>query len=94
MFWILRKIFGLGVLAALIFLALHYQVGGKPIQEYVVQFYQSPLIQEAVRQGRDTALSYLHKDIRSSVPSADAPPDDKLSDQDREELEKILKKVK
>lgn len=90
MIWLIKKIFGLAVLAALVFVALQFQVGGRPLKEYVINFYRSPLVGEAVRQARDAVGSYLRKDVQ---PQDDASsPMDKVDDDEREELEKVIRK--
>ncbi|GEM_PF-3234917 len=95
MFWLIKKVFGIGIFAALVFFALQFQVGGRPIKDYVVRFYQSPLIQEAIRQTTTAVKSYLQKDVTSSKPgdpNVNAPAMDPLPDEDRRELENVLKK--
>ena len=88
MIWLMKKILGIGVLAAIIFFGLQFQVGGRPVKEYVTDFYRSPLVQEAVRQTKDAVVSYLHKDVQSGE---DAAPMDRISDDERKELENVLK---
>jgi hypothetical protein len=90
MFWLLKKIFGIGIAIALVFFALHLQVGGRPAKEYVVDAYRSPLVQEAIRQGKEAVLSYLRKDV--AAPDDSAPPMEHLDDDERRELEDVLKK--
>lgn len=91
MFWLLRKLFGLGVLVALVFFALQFQVAGRPIKSYLTDFYSSPLVREVLRQGTEAVRQYLQKDV-SSAGAESGPPMDKLSDEEKEELEKVLKK--
>jgi hypothetical protein len=90
MFWLLKKIFGIGVLVAVVFLALQYSVGGRPLKDYVIDLYKAPIFQEAVRQGKEFAFKYLGK-YRSGQ---DGPALDKVDDEDRRELEKVLKKAR
>lgn len=94
MIWLFKKIFGLGIAIALVFFALHLQIGGRPAKEYVVDVYKSPIVQEAIRQGKDSILSYLHKDIAPPGESKDEsdPPMEHLNDDERRELEDVLKK--
>lgn len=93
MFWIIKKVFGIGVFVALVFFALQFQVGGRPLKDYVIRFYQSPLIQEAIRQTTTAVKSYLQKDVTSGKASdVNAPVMDPLPDEDRHELENVLKK--
>lgn len=85
----MKKILGIGVLAAIVFFGLQFQVGGRPVKDYVTDFYRSPLVQEAARQAKDVIVSYLHKDVQSG---GEGPaPMDRISDEERKELEKVLK---
>lgn len=96
MFWLLKKIFGLGVAIAVVFFALHLQVGGRPVKDYLADFYKSPIVQkvldDTVRQGKDAVLSYLKKDVAPSASDADAPPMEHVEEEERKELEEVLKK--
>lgn len=91
MMWLLRKIFGLGVLAAVVFVGLQFQVGGRPVKDHLLDFYRSPLVQEAVRQARLAVTSYLQKDVQPSTEDSESPME-RVSDDEREELEKVIKK--
>lgn len=91
MIWFFKKIFAVGVLLALLFLALQFQVGGRPIKDYLSDFYRSPLIQEAIRQGKEAVTGYLQKDV-GKEPEGAEPAMEKVTDQEREELEKVLEK--
>jgi hypothetical protein len=91
MIWLFKKIFAIGVLLALLFLALQFQVGGRPIKDYLIDFYRSPLIQETIRQGKEAVAGYLQKDV-SREPAGEEPAMEKVTDQEREELEKVLEK--
>ncbi len=102
MFWLLKKIFGIAVLAAVVFVGLHFQVGGRPVKDYLIDFYHSALVQEAIRQSRDAIGSYLQKDVQPAVTSKETPssaqqddgpaPMDKVNDDERQELEKVIRK--
>ncbi|HSA59544.1 MAG TPA: hypothetical protein VLJ37_07650 [bacterium] len=94
MIWLFKKIFGLGIAIALVFFALHFQIGGRPAKDYVVDVYRSAIVQEAIRQGKDSILSYLRKDISPPNESEgeSAPPMEHLDDDERRELEDVLKK--
>ena len=107
MFWLIRKIFTLGVLAALVFLALQFSIGGKPLKDHLLSFYRSPLVGAAIEQGRDFVLPQLQKLglFKNETPSdsqhiekMNKQIEDTLGDQlekeDREELDKVLKKLK
>ena len=89
MFWLMKKIFGIGVTIAVIFFALHFQVGGRQVKDYVADFYHSALFQDAWKSSRDAVLGYLRKAV---APSNDAAPMDQVNDDERKELEDVLKK--
>ncbi len=90
MIWLIRKIFGLGVFVALIFLALQFQVAGRPVKDYVIEFYQTPLIQEAVRQAQEAFSSrFGAKQDRTSIETT--PPLEDLDDKERSDLDHLLK---
>ncbi len=59
MFWLFRKIFSLGVLAALIFLVLHVEVKGHLLKEYVIAFYESPMVQQVVSSAKESLLEMV-----------------------------------
>jgi hypothetical protein len=88
-FWLLKKIFGLGVTIAVIFFALHLQVGGRQVKDYVADFYHSSLFQDAWVKSKDAVLGYLQKDV---APSKEGSPMDQVDDDERKELEDVLKK--
>jgi hypothetical protein len=94
MIWLFKKIFGLGIAIALVFFALQLQIGGRPAKDYVADVYQSPIVQEAIRQGKGIVLSYLHKDVTPSGESegVSGPPMEHLEEDERRELEDVLKK--
>ena len=92
MIWLIEKIFSLGVLAAVVFFAMQFSVGGRPVKDYVMVVYRSPLIREAVRQGVDIIKSYLDKDVGSS--KSNGPAMENLNDDEKKELEKLLEKAK
>lgn len=93
MFWLLKKIFGIAVVAGLIFAALQIRVGGRPLQDYVVGLYRSPIVQEGLRQAKEAVTSYLQKDLQPGG-EGEGSPMDRISDDEREELEKVLKNSK
>jgi len=95
MIWLLKKIFSLAVLAALVLVGLQIQVGGRPLKDYVVGLYRSPLAQEGMRQAKDAVTSYLQKDLQPSAAKDDGQaPMDQIKDDERQELEKVLKNTK
>ena len=91
MFWLLKKIFGLGITIAVIFFALHLQVGGRQVKDYVTDFYHSSLFQDAWVKSKDAVLGYLQKDVSPSSPKEGSPMD-QVDDEERKELEDVLKK--
>ncbi len=90
MFWIFRKIFGLAVLAAIAFFVMQYSFQGRPIKDYLVDFYSAPLVQEAGRQAKIAVMRYLNQGPKTG---GDQPAMDELKDDERAELESILKKA-
>lgn len=92
MFWLMKKLFGLGVMAALVFFALQFQVGGRPVKDYIIDFYRAPLVQEAIRQGTEAVTRYLQKDVGGDS-GASGPPLEKIREDEVKELEKLLKKA-
>lgn len=91
MFWLLKKIFGLGITIAVIFFALHLQIGGRQVKDYVTDFYHSSLFQDAWVKSKDAVLGYLQKDVSPSSPKEGSPMD-QVDDEERKELEDVLKK--
>ncbi len=92
MFWLLRKIFGIIVLAALIFFALQFQIGGRPLKDYVEKIYHSEMFQKAVGGTIHSIESFLHKDLEDK--KVDGPAMDDVKEDEMKELEKVLKKSK
>ena len=96
MFWLLKKIFGLGVVIAIIFFALHLQVGGRQVKDYVVDFYHSSVFQhvwqDAWESSKNAVLGFLQKDVAPSDSKAGSPMD-QVNDDERKELEDVLKKA-
>ncbi len=90
MFWLLKKLFSLGIFAALVFFALQFKVGGKPLKDYVIAFYQAPLTQEILRQGEGIVRGYLEKDVHRGKDSP-APVED-IQDEERDELKRVIEK--
>lgn len=89
--WLAKRIFGLGVVSALVFFGLQFQVGGRAVKDYLHDFFRSPIVQEAIRQGKGAVTSYLQKDLQPG--DENTPPMDKISEDERRELEKVLKET-
>jgi len=103
MIWLIKKILSLAILAALIVVAMQFQVGGRPLKDYVIGLYRAPIVQEGMRQAKEAVTSYLQKDVQSSSPTSavtggvkekDSAPMDRINDDERQELEKVLKSNK
>ena len=92
MFWLLRKIFGLVVLAALVFFAVQFQVGGKPLKDYLLKIYHSDLSQKIFGEVQHSVEAFLHKDVEDK--GADGPAMDDVHEDEMKDLEKVLKKSK
>lgn len=88
MIWLFKKIFGIIITIAIIFFALHLQVGGRQAKDYVLEAWKSPIVQGAVEQGKQTIMGYLNKDVAPAENMT--PPMEHLEDDDRQELDKIL----
>lgn len=91
MIWLIKRLFGVGVFAAVVFFALQFPVGGRPLKSYLTDFYRSPLVQEAIRQGKGWVVKYLQKDVGIGLEEG-GPAMEKVSDKERKELEKVLEK--
>lgn len=101
MFWILRKLFWIGVLVAIIYYGSNYQIDGKPIKQYAIEFFQSPLVQSALKAGKEEVQEFWGEKMDSSTPSEGpsvkdsgqaSPAGDELTDKDREALDKVLER--
>lgn len=96
MIWLFKKLFGIAVTIAIIFFALHLQIGGRQAKDYIVEAWKNPIVQAVVQQGKETVMGYLNKDISPSVTSPtgakddSAPPMEQLEDDERKELENVL----
>ena len=86
MFWLLRKIFSLGVLLALLFFVLQFKIGGKAVKDHLLSFYKIPLIQEISRQGKEIVLGYLRKDVGSG------PAMERIEEEEKEELKRVIER--
>ena len=93
MFWLLRKIFTLGILLAVIFLAFNLPIAGKPLKDHLWEFYYSPTVQTWVSHwvgGLPAPLSNaIKKDMDHIGP---APAMEEYKPDEEQELNKILKK--
>ena len=104
MFWLIRKIFWIGVLVAIVYYGANYQVDGKPVKQYVSEFFDSPLVQSALKAGKEEIQQLMDQKSSNSEPSipkaspqtahsaGDAQSDDQLTDEDRQALDKVLEK--
>lgn len=89
MFWLIRKIFGLGVLVAIVFFALQYHIGNRTVKDYVSEFFQSSLVQGKIHEASESVKSFFQKEGNKGqvgAPTDDIPPEDEA------ELKKVLKK--
>ncbi|QQR79718.1 MAG: hypothetical protein IPJ69_10245 [Deltaproteobacteria bacterium] len=106
MFWLLRKIFSLGVLALVVFFLMHVEVKGHLLKDYVIAIYDSPMVQQVVTSAKESLLGMVenlekkkattHSEDShsedSQVSPKDAKPLENLKDDEVKELEKVLKK--
>lgn len=86
MFWLVRKLFFLGILALLVWVILNLEYQGRPVKKHVSELVKTPLVQEITRQVRGAVASYLKKDVKESGPAME-----ELGETERRELEKLLK---
>ena len=99
MFWLIRKIFSLGIIIAIVFLLMHFQVGGRPMSDYAQALYHSQPVQEALASAKNTLLGYLGNLDKPNV-EVDKPASEKMDpiemdpikDDERKELEKVINK--
>ena len=66
MFWLIRKIFWIGVLVAIVYYGSNYQLDGKPVKQYVREFFDSPLVQSAIKAGKEEIQDFLSSDVVSN----------------------------
>lgn len=104
MFWLLRKIFWIGVLIAIIYYGSNYQIDGKPVKQYVQEFIDSPLVQSIFKAGKEEVEEFWNKQSDTPEPSAakaapepahsdkDTHEGDQLTDEDRKALDQMLEK--
>ena len=93
MIWLFKKVFYLVLFTALAIFIANYKIDGKPVKDYVLEVYHSPLVQEGIRLGTNQVKAYLHKDVGEpgAAPSTPAVGDE-LTEADRRELDSVLKK--
>ncbi len=74
MFWLIRKIFSLAVLAALVFVLMQVEVKGHPLKDYVVALYETPVVQSVVDAAKNTLLGFVDdlERKRATNPSREA----------------------
>ncbi len=98
MIWIVKRIFWIGVFSAVIYFGLNYKIEGRPIRQYVSEFYNSALIQAVIKSGKEIVAEFLEEKTGDSKKepeqrsSSDPTIGDQLQEEDRRELETILKK--
>ncbi len=85
MFWLLKKLLTLVVFVGLILVILNLDYKGRPVRDYAAEFLKAPLIQEISRQAKQIVVGYLHKDLKNSAPAME-----KIEEQERQELEKVI----
>ncbi len=88
MFWLLKKLVLLALIAGFVMWLLQLEYQGRPVRERAREFLQAPLIQEIVRQAKEAVSGYLKKEIK--VPQG--PAMEKIEEGERKELEKVLEK--
>ena len=86
----IRRFFSLIFIIVVLFFLSHLEYRGKPVRQYFQDFYNHPKIQESVRQAKAILKAYLEKDVGNDNGN-DKSLESHLTEQDRQELEKILK---
>lgn len=104
MFWLIRKIFWIAVLVAIVYYGANYQIDGKPVKQYVTEFVDSPLFQSALKAGKEEIQDLLNRQSKSTEPrdakvssqtshsSNELKTDDQLTDEDRKALDQVMEK--
>jgi hypothetical protein len=82
----IRKLFSLIFIVVAVFFVSHLEYQGKPVKQHFQEFYEHPVVQKSIRQIKLMVKSYLEKDV------GDKSPADHITDDDRRELEKLLKR--
>lgn len=88
MIWLIKKIIFWTVVGFLIFWLLKMPYNGRPLKDYVLEFYHAPLIQEGIRFGKQFGKEQIQKLLEKK----DEKPMENLNDKDRQKLDGILKK--
>ena len=86
MFWLLKKLISLALLALLILFLLNLDYHGKPVRDSRQGFLKAPLVQSLYQSAKIKALGYLQKDLQTE------PLDNKISDEERQKLDELLHK--
>ena len=110
MFWLLKKIFWLAVIIAIVYYGSNYRIDDKPIKQYLSEFYNSPIVQSAVKAGKDMVQEFLDEKMgedqqpAGNEPAAsrrgatDTPVEkgagDELTEQDKKALDSVLQQQK
>lgn len=95
MVWMIKRLFWIGVLVAVVYYGANYKIERKPIKQYVSEFYHAPLIQAAIKTGKEVVVEFLEEkvgDKKEEKKEEGAVVQDQISEQDRQQLESILKK--
>lgn len=102
MFWLIKKIFWLAVLAGLVYYGAQYQVDGRPLKDYAKEFYESPLVQAVLKTGKEMAGEFMDEKLGQGKPSDTAPeapvqdpgvaPADHISPDDQKALQRVIDK--
>lgn len=94
MFWLLKKLLSLALLALAVMFLLNLNFQGKPVRQRIEDFIHTPLVQSAYQLGREKVLGYLQKDLQKDLPKGLMlkEPLDKVSDKDQEKLNQLVEK--
>ncbi|OGQ56755.1 MAG: hypothetical protein A3I75_04860 [Deltaproteobacteria bacterium RIFCSPLOWO2_02_FULL_50_16] len=81
----IRKLLSLVFIVVVLFFLSHLEYRGKPVRQYFQDFFRQPSIQTTIRQAKALIQAYLEKDVGNKT------VEDHLTEEDRRELERILK---
>jgi len=88
MFWLLKKIIFWTVFFFVAMWVLKMPYNGRPVKDYLVEFYNAPIVQEGVRFSKKLVEEQLQKFMREG----NEPPMENIQPDEREDLERVIRK--
>lgn len=98
MFWIIRRLFWLAVIVVLVYYGANYKIDDKPIKEYAIEFYRTPLVQSAIRSAKKMVGEFVDDQLNSETPEEpleikkDDESAEEISVEERKALEQVIEK--